>query len=457
MGNPTEKTPEHKKQQMLDRLQKLVEMACQSGADAADAVQVEGVSQSVACRLGQIEHAERSEGADMGLRVLIGRRQAIVSTGDLSESGMAQLVEKTIAMAKVVPEDPYAGLADPAQLAQTLPTLESYDPTVPSTEQLTARAQMAEDAARAVKGVTNSEGADASYSTSDVAVVASNGFARYWNGSSFSISACVLAADADGNMERDYDYTAKVFDEDLASPEEVGANAGARAVARLGAQKLPTMAVPVIYDARVARSMLSHFAGAINGSSIARGTSFLRDALHSQVFAAGVQIIDDPHMQRGARSKPCDAEGLANGKRTFVENGTLKSWVLDLRTARQLGLESTGHASRGTSSAPSPAVTNFYMAAGEKSVADMIKGMEKGVWVTELFGQGVNGVTGDYSRGASGFYIENGEIQYPVSEFTLAGNLKDIFKNITPANDLSFKYGLDSPSLWIEGLTLAGK
>jgi PmbA protein len=440
---------------LLTTLESLLAKAKAAGAEAADAVVVEGTSLSVAFRLGQPEKVERSEGGDIGLRVFIGKRQAIVSSADRSEAALAELAERAVAMAREVPEDPYCGLADPDQIARDLPKLDSCDPEEPTAPTLVDWARRAEDAARAVQGVTNSEGAEAAWGKSRVAMAASTGFANSYEVSSSTISASVLAGGSDG-MERDYDYSSAVYAADLRSPEDIGRSAGERTVRRLGARKMPTGKLPVVFDPRVSGGLLGHLAGAINGGSIARGTSFLKDKMGQQILPKGFTVIDDPHRQRGLRSKPCDGEGLANRRRAFIEDGVLTSWVLDLRSARQLGLESTGHASRGTGGPPSPSITNFYLEPGTLSPAELIADIKEGFYVVELIGMGVNGVTGDYSRGAAGYWIENGQITFPVNEMTVASNLKDMFLNLTAADDLVFRTGVDAPTLRVEGMTLAG-
>jgi PmbA protein len=442
-------------QDSLDLLAGLVERARKLGAEAADAVLVDNVSLSAAWRLGKLERLDRSESGDVGLRVLMGRRQAMVSSSDRSPKALADLVERAVAMAKLVPEDPFCGLADPADLARDLPDLDLCDACEPSPEDLARRAQACEDAARSYPGITNSEGAEASWGRSSFAIAGSNGLARASQASSVSQGVAVVAGEGTG-MERDHDYAVAVYLSDMPSPESTGQEAARRAVARLKPRKMPTARVPVIYEARVARGLLSHLAGAINGASIARGTSFLKDKLQGQIFAPGVTIQEDPLRKRGLRSRPCDAEGIACQPRRIIDNGRLTTWLLDLRSARQLGLKSTGHASRGTSSAPSPSSANLWLEAGNLSLAEMIAGIEQGFLVTELVGMGVNGLTGDYSRGAAGYWIEKGQIAFPVSEMTVAGNLKDMFLNLTPASDLEMKFGMDSPSVRIEGLTVAG-
>ena len=440
----------------LDLLSSLIAKAKAAGADAADAVLGEGVSLTLARRLDKPEHLERAEGTDLGLRVFMGKRQAIVSSSDLGRRALDELVERAVAMVKVVPEDAFCGLADPAQLARDFPDFDGCDPVEPTPEMLTERARIAEEAARAVPGVTNSEGAQAAWGRSTVAFVASNGFARARTSSSHSISASVLAGEGLG-MERDYDFTTAVHAADLESPEVIGRRAGERAVKRLKPQKATSTQVPVVYDPRVADSLIRHLASAVMGPAVARGTTFLKDKLGQRVFAPGIIIVDDPHRRRGLRSKAYDGDGIPTRKKNVVDDGVLTTWILDLGSARQLGLETTGNASRGTSSPPSPSTTNFYLAAGARSPKELIADIESGFYVTELIGMGVNGVNGDYSRGASGFWIENGEIAYPVSEITVAGNLKDMFLHMTPADDLEFRHATDAPTVRVDGMTVAGR
>ena len=439
----------------LSLLSDLIDSALKQGADAADAVVFDASSVSVSCRLGELEKLERSESNDLGLRVFVGKQQAIVSSTDFEPDTLWDVVERAVAMAKAVPEDPYCGLAETEQLVTDPPTLEICDTEEPSSDVLIDDARKAEDAARAVNGVTNTEGAETGWSNARIAIATSNGFARTYATSSHSLAASVLAGEGT-DMERDYDYTSSVYYADLADPAEVGRSAGERAVKRLNARKVETQQVPVIYDPRVSGGIIRHFASGINGSSISRGTSFLKESMGQNVFSDGVNIIDDPHRNRGLRSKPFDAEGLPNAKKYLAEDGVLKTWVMDLASSRQLGLSSTGNAARGTASPPSPAVTNLYMEAGDKSPAELMSDISSGFYVTELIGMGINMVTGDYSRGATGFWIENGEIAYPVTEMTVAGNLKDMFINLTPADDLEFRFGTDAPTIRIDGMTVAG-
>ena len=436
--------------------QQLVEAAKRAGADAADAVAVRGVSQGVEVRDGRVEESERSEGDDVGLRVLVGQRQAVVSTNDVSGDGVARLAERAVAMARVAPEDKYAGLADPALLARDFPDLDLLDPKVPSTSELERRACEAEAAALAVKGVTKSGGASASTGIGGMVLVTSTGFHGSYLRSSQSISTTAISGDGTG-MERDYDYTAAPHASDLESPQTVGRKAGERTVARANPRKVETCKVPVLFDPRVAGSIVGHLVGAVNGASIARKTSFLKDRLGEQLFAKNIRIIDDPLRVRGLRSQTFDAEGVQVKKLAIIDEGVLTSWLLDSGTARELGLTTTGHAQRGVSTSPSPGPYNLNLEAGEVTPAELMSDIRQGFYVTDLIGSGVNGVTGDYSRGASGFWIENGKITYPVSEVTIAGHLLDIFKSLVPANDLEFRYGVNAPTLRIEGLTLGGR
>jgi len=440
----------------LTLLDDLVRMAEARGADAADALLVNGVSLSVAQRLGRQEKLERAEGNDLGLRVLLGKKQAIASSNDWTRDSLDELVDRAMAMAAAVPDDPYCGLPDAGEFfVGPLIDPEICDDTEPDVATLTARAKACEDAARAVEGVTNSEGAEASWSLTEIALLASNGFAGSYAVSRHGVGTAVVAGEGAG-MERDYEFSSAVFMDDLDDPADVGERAGIRATSRIGARKVETAKVPVVFDPRVANSLVGHLASAVNGTAVARGTSFLKDSMGQQIFAEGISIVDNPHRRRGLRSKPFDGEGMANPSLNLVENGVLKSWVLDLRSARQLKLPTTGRAARGTSSPPSPSVTNLFMKSGTPSPTDLIKDIRSGFYVVELIGFGVNMITGDYSRGAAGFWIENGEVTYPVNEITIAGNLKDMFRNLKPANDLEFRYGTNAPTIRVEGMTVAG-
>jgi PmbA protein len=440
---------------MLDFLSDLVAKARAAGADAADAVFVEGASVSHARRLGKLEKLERSEGQDLGLRVLVGQRQAIVSSSDRSPRAIAELVERAVAMARVAPPDPHAGLADPADIAREIPDLDLLDPVEPSAEALVERARAAEDAAMAVKGITNSEGAEAGWSRSRVALVATNGFAATYARSHHSVSASMIAGTGTA-MQRDYDYATVAHASDLEDPAAIGRRAAERTLARLDPRKIETCKLPVVFDNRVSASFVGHLASAANGAAVARGTSFLKDSMGKAVMAPGVTIVDDPFRPRGLGSKPVDGEGIAPRRREVVANGVLSTWFLDLRAARQLKLRSTGHASRGTTSPPSPSPTNLHMLPGTISREAMIRDVRRGLYVNEFIGMGVNGVTGDYSRGASGFWIEDGVLAYPVSEITVAGNLRDMFLALAPADDLVFRNATNAPTLRIDGMTIAG-
>jgi PmbA protein len=433
----------------------LLDAAKREGADAADALFIENVSASVSYRLGKLEDVERSESADLGLRVFLGNRVAFVSSTDFSAEALSGLPERAIAMARLAPEDKYAGLAPKERLAKNFPALDLEDTEEPAPEVLVERARAAESAGMAVKGVTNSEGGGASFSRASVALATSDGFYSRYAGTSHSIGVSLLAGEGVG-MERDYDQASARHAGDLRKAEDIGQHAGELAVRRLNPRKVKSQSVPVVFDERESAGLIGHFAGAISGAAIARGVSFLKDKLGEEIFAPGITIMDDPHRLRGLRSKPFDGEGVANARRALVEKGRLTTWLLDCASARQLGLETTGHAARGTSGPPHPQTTNLYMEAGGLSPEELIADIEQGFYVTELMGMGVNGVTGDYSRGAAGFWIEKGKIAYPVSEVTIAGNLKDMFRKLTPANDLVFRYGVNAPTLRIEGMTIAG-
>jgi PmbA protein len=401
-----------------------------------------------------VEASERSEGDNMGLRAFVGRRQAVVSTNDLT-GNLDELAERAVAMARVAPEDKFAGLAEGDRLAKHIPDLDLLDPALPSVTQLEAMARAAEAAALAVKGVSKSGGASASAGIGGMVLVTSGGFKGSYLGSRHGVSMQAIAGEGTG-MEQDYDFSSAIHAADLTAPERIGRSAGERAVRRLNPRKVSTRRVPVVFDPRIAGSLVGHLASAINGSAIARKTSFLKDRLGEKLFAPGIAIIDDPFRRRGLRSHPFDAEGVAGERRALVENGVLTSWILDCATARELGLATTGHARRGVSSTPSPGASNLHLEPGAASADELIADVADGFYVTDLIGMGANMVTGDYSRGASGFWIENGERTYPVSEMTIAGHLNDIFRTLTPANDLVFRYGTNAPTVRLEGLTVAG-
>lgn len=436
--------------------ERLVEAARKAGADAADAVAVRSVSQSVEIRDGAVEESERSEGDDLGLRVFLGKRQAVVSTNDLRGNGVQALAERAVAMARVAPEDRFIGLADAALLAKNFPDLDLIDPDLPEVGRLEDLAREAEAAGLDVQGVTKSGGASASAGIGGMVLVTSHGFSGAYLASRYGISMTAIAGEGTA-MERDYDYSSTLHAADLDKPEKVGKTAGQRAVERLNPLKAATGKVPVVFDRRVAGSLVGSLANAVNGAAIARKTSFLMEKLGQPVFAKSIRIIDDPLRKRGQRSRPFDAEGVAGRKLALVEDGIVMTWLLDSGTARELGRETTGHASRGVSSSPSPSATNLYLEAGTATPDELIADIDQGFYVTDLIGSGTNIVTGDYSRGASGFWIERGRRTYPVSEVTIAGHLSDVFRTLTPANDLEFRYGTNAPTVRIEGLTVAGR
>lgn len=439
-----------------DMLSDLLGKAKQAGADAADAMLTESRGLSVTHRLGQLESVERSESADLGLRIFVGRRQAIVSTSDLSPQSLKRLIENGLAIASSVPEDAYAGLADSDQITRDYPALDMDDGVERDVGQLAAMAADAEDAARSMPKITNSEGGTASWSRTRSTLAATNGFLGETARSSHGISASVIASD-NGPMERDYDYATKIRAADLPDPAEIGKGAAIRAARRINPKKVKSQAVPVVFDPRVADSIIRHLIGAISGPSVARGTTFLKDRLGEEVFAQEITMTEEPHRPDGLRSRAFDAEGILTTERKIIDQGRLTTWLLDCTSARQLGGESTGHASRGISSGPSPSPHNLWIEPGALSPKDLIGTIVDGFYVTEMLGMGVNAITGDYSRGAAGLWIENGELGPPVSEVTIAGSLPDMFKNVTAANDLEHRFGIDAPTLRIDGLTVAGE
>lgn len=438
---------------LQDRAQALVEKATAAGADAADAAVVRSVSLSADARMGKIEELQRSESDDLSLRVFVGKQVASVSGNDFSNTD--QLVERAVAMAKVAPEDPYAGLADNADLAPGDRDLDLIDNFQPSSEALSERALKAEEAMLAQTGVTNSGGASAAWGLGGMVLVTSNGFSGTYLGSQHSTSATAVAGEGT-LMERDYDYSSVVHDEDLEAPEEIGERAAKRAVARLNPRKVESTVGAIVYAPRVSRTLLGHLAGAINGASIARQTSFLKDKLGEKIFGDGIIIRDDPTRKRGLRSRPFDGEGVRCNPLTLVADGVLKTWLLDNAAARELGLTTNGRGMRSGSSTR-PGTTNLALAPGDQSPEDLVSGIERGLFVTDLIGHGGNLITGDYSRGAAGFWIENGELTFPVSEVTIAGNLTDMFARMIPADDFKYRFGMDSPTILVDGLTIAGR
>lgn len=435
----------------------LLDEARKAGAESADAMALSGTSQSIDIRAGRLEQAERSEGVEIGLRVLMGGRQACVSASDTSAATLRQLAERAVAMAREAPVDPYAGLADADQIARDwdLAGLDLCDTSPePSASALETDARMAEAAAMAVAGITQVE-ASAGYGLRQVHLAASNGFSGGYARSSRSISAVAFTGDGTG-MERDYAGEGRVHQVDMPGADGIGALAAERALARAGATKPKTGTYPVLFDERVAASMIGHLLSAINGASIARGSSWLQDALGQQILPAGLSVIEDPLRPRVSGSRPFDGEGLPTAKRMIVQDGILTGWTLDLATARKLGMQSTANASRGTSSPPSPSTSNIDLTMGPVGRADLIRDMGTGLLVTSMIGSTINPTTGDYSRGASGFWIENGQILFPVNECTIAGNLREMLLRMVPANDAKAHLSTRVPSLLIEGMILAG-
>ena len=438
---------------LTDRAARLVEAARRAGADAADAVCVRGISLSVEVRLGKIEETGRSEGDDFTLRVFVGKRTANVSANVVGDP--AELAERAVAMARVAPEDPYAGLADRDRLATSFPDLDVLDASIPSAAEMTASALAVEDAARAVAGVSNSGGASAGWSLGGLVLATSEGFTGSYLTSRFSLSASAIAGEGTG-MERDYEAEVKVHRSDLSDPATIGRKAGERAVRRLNPAQFPTGRGTVVYDPRVSTSLIGSLAGAINGASIARKTSFLRDSMGQQIMARGIRISDDPYRMRGLASRPFDGEGVAPEAFDVVADGVLQCWFLDSATARELGLATNGHAARGGGN-PSPGSTNLTLQPGSQTRDELIAAVGEGLYVTEMIGHGANLITGDYSRGAAGFAIRGGQLAEPVSEITVAGNLRDMLMSLTPANDLTYRFSLNAPTVAIEGMTIAGR
>lgn len=439
-----------------DRACALVERARRAGADAADAVYSAELSEGIQVRLGKLEDVERSESEHISLRVFIGRRSASIGSSDLGDAALDELASRAVDMARAAPEDRYAGLA-PQDLLFTgaAPALDIVDSAEPSPQQLRAMAEEAEDAARAVAGVTNSEGGSAAAGRGLFALATSHGFAGVYGSTSRSVSATVVAGQGSG-MQRDYAWRQARHGEDLPAPREIGELAGRRAVARLAPGRLRSGAMPVVFDPRVGGTLVGHLVGAMSGPSIARRASFLLDRLDQQLFGPAVVVHEAPHRPRGLRSRPFDGEGLPTSARDLVAGGRVTGWLLDSASARQLGLAPTGHAARGGGGSPGVSASNLHLAAGTVSPAELMADIAEGVYVTELFGHGVNGVTGDYSRGASGFRISGGQLAGPVAEFTIAGNLLDMFAALVPANDLEWHRAINVPTIRIEGMTVAG-
>jgi PmbA protein len=442
--------------QARERCAAAIDLALKAGADAADSVAIGSSAEEVQVRLGKLEDVGRSESEDLGLRVFVGQRSASIHATDIGDVALKELATRAVAMAKAAPEDQFAGLAPEELLAHgPFPELDLEDHVEPSPEALRALAEEAEDAARAIAGVTNSEGAGASFGRNAVALVTSHGFAGTYSSTGHSIGACVVAGEG-SHMQRDYEHRTTHHGEDMLPAATIGRIAGERAVARLDPGRMPSRAMPVVFDPRVGNSLLGHLIGAMSGPAIARRASYLLDRLDEELFAPHLQILEEPHRKRGLRSRPFDGEGLPTRPHVLAEGGRLTGWLTNAASARQLGIGLTGHASRGPGGAPGVAPSNLHIAAGEISRDELIADIDEGVLVIELIGQGVNGVTGDYSRGATGFRIAKGEIAGPVAEFTVAGNLVEMFRHMTPASDLEIYRAVDVPTLRVDGMTVAG-
>ncbi|WP_031552398.1 TldD/PmbA family protein [Parvularcula oceani] len=439
-----------------DILAAVMDRAKRAGADAADALIYRSISQSVAVRLGEVEEIERSENRDLGLRVLVGKRQATVSTNDYSPAALDELAERAIMMAKLAPEDPHVGLADQALLAKgDLPDLDMTDGIEPSADDLRERALACDDAGRAVEGVTNSGGANASYGYGQSWLATSHGFAGSSTGGSHGTSVSLLAGSGTG-MERDYDYHGATYLSDLRSPEDIGRSAGERTVRRLNPKKVGSRRAPVVYEQRLAASLLGPLAGAVNGAAIARGTSFLKDKMGEQLFEESVSVIDDPFIPRGFGSRPFDGEGVRPAKIALIDQGRLTSWFLNTAQANQLGLATNGRARRGTGGAPGSGATNLDLQPGGMDLQALLADTGEGLYLTDMFGPQINGNTGDYSVGCSGYWIEDGVPAYPVAEITIAGNLLEMWRHLTPASDFRRSGTRNAPTVRVAEMMIAG-
>ena len=446
--------------QPLDALtQSLLSAAKRAGADAADAMAVRGTSVSIDVRAGALEHAERSEGIDIGLRVFVGQKVANVSASDTSTPTIDEMAQRAVAMAQEAPDDPYAGLAEPSQLITDwdIDALELHDATPePAPDTLQQDAAEAEAAAMDVHGITQIQSASAAYGVRQIHLAASNGFSGGYARTDRALS-CVAIAGTGTGMERDYAGDSRIFQADLRDAGEIGREAAERALARMDARKPPTGSYPVLFDERVSSTLIGHLLAAVNGASVSRGASWLRDSLGEQVLPAHLSVLEDPHRPRTGASRPFDAEGLPTTKRAIIEDGILTGWTLDLANARKLGMSSTGNAARGTASGPSPCIWNTALTQGTASKSDLIRDMGTGLLVTSMIGSTINPNTGDYSRGAAGLWVENGEVQYAINECTIAGKLRQMLMSIVPANDARTHLSRVVPSLLVEGMTLAGE
>ena len=436
--------------------QNIIEKTIKAGATDCDVVLAKGTSKSISYRLGKVEDIEESNGSTFGIRALIGGKQAFISSSDNDENNIDKLIHRVIQMSKQAPEDETACLGDSAQYEKEIENLDLFQKDPTEIEKLIEMAQQCEAAALETKGITNSEGSGSSFSESEFFIATSDGFSGGYKSSSNSISCSVIAGEGQ-LMERDYDYAVARHIDDLHSSSEVGRSSAEKAIRRLNSKKINSCKTPVIFDKRISDDLIGYLASAVSGNSIARGTSFLKDSLGEQIFSKDISIIDDPKILKGLGSRPFDGEGLKTNKKEIVQNGVLKTWLLNTSTAKKLNLKSTGNASRGVGSPPGIGTSNLFMANGIYSYDDMIKSTKSGFYATELIGMGVNIITGDYSMGASGMWIENGEIKFPVSEITIASNLKDMFLNLSAANDLEFKSRANAPTIRIENMTLAGK
>lgn len=446
---------DNKQMDLLDFLDRINNLALKKGASECDSLIIDNSNNQVTIRNNKLEQSESSREKAFGIRVIVGKKQSMISSTDFNDDNINLIVDKAINMAKLSPDDPFIGLCDPENIDENNTDLDLYDDTELEHDKLVELAKATEEYALSSENITNSEGAECSQGKSIFAIANSKGFRTSMKSSRFSLGVSAIASSSNG-MEVDYDYSVVRHFEDLKSPEKIGKEAARRAASKLNPKKIPSTEASIIYPRRMSSSLLGEFASAINGAAIARNTSFLKDMMGKEIFSKHINIVDDPLIKRGQKSRFFDVEGLKARKTTLVNNGVLSSWILDLRSSRQLGLDSTAHASRGIASAPYPSNSNLYMENGEISEEDLIKSVKKGLIITDLFGGGVNLLTGDYSQGAAGLWIENGEIQYAVSEITIASNLIDMFKMMVPANNLTMEYSINSPSILIEKMTIAG-
>lgn len=437
---------------LLTLAERLIEIAGRAGADASDAAVVRSFGRSATVRLGKVEDTESAESEDLSLRVFVGQRVATVSA-DI-HADLERLAERAVAMARVSPEDRFAGLADPSLLATGPLDLDLHDATELPAARLVEEALEMEAAALAVSGVTNSGGASVSAGSSGLVLATSTGFLGHRMRSGFSRSVSVIAGEGTA-MQRDYEFDSRIHYADLDDPAGIGRRAGERAARRVNPRKVPTGRYPVVFDPRLSRGLVGSILSAINGAAIARGTSFLKDRMGEAILPPGIDLVDDPLLKRRPGSRPFDGEGVRTGALKLVEDGVLKSWILDTATGRELGLATNGRASRGGGGV-SPSSTNVTMSAGERSPQELIASIDCGLYVDELIGQGVNLVTGDYSRGASGYLIEKGELTHPISEITIAGNLRDMLLSLVPANDRDERFSTVAPTLLVPSMTVAG-